>query len=186
MTRGASINRLTHILMAVAAGMLLLSCAAATTTQVETAGQVPARRQVTVDTTPIDPRATTVDPSVFRGTERRSVFDGVYTEAQATRGQATYQQACAACHLDDLRGDGVAPALAGPMFHFRWDEAPLLEMFLAIRDTMPQEAPASLSGQAYADICAYILKVNDFPAGGMELKSDEDALQRTFIDEIPP
>ena len=187
MTRGASMNRSTRISLALAAGMFLLSCAA-TTTQVETVGQAPApaRGQVMVDTTPIDPGATTVDPSVYRGTERRSVFDGVYTEAQAARGQATYQQSCAQCHLDDLMGDGVSPAIAGAMFHFRWDELSVADMFLAIRDTMPQEAPASLSGQAYADISAYILKVNEYPPGTTELVSDVEALKRTFIDEVEP
>ncbi len=188
MTRGASMHRSTRTSLAVVAGIFLFFCAAATTTQVETAGQAPARAQepVTVDRTPIDPAATTVDPSVYRGAERRSVFGGIYTEAQAARGQAAYQQSCAQCHLDDLLGDGVSPAIAGPMFHFRWDEESLVTMFLAIRDTMPQEEPGSLSGQVYADISAYILKVNEYPAGETELTSDIEALKRTFIDEVEP
>lgn len=179
-------NRPTRtLLFAVAAGVFLLFCAA-TTTQVDTAGQRPARGQVNVDTTPIDPAATTVDPSIYRGAERRSVFGGIYTEAQAERGQAAYQQSCTQCHLDNLLGDGVSPALAGPMFHFRWDEESLLAMFAVIRDTMPQEAPASLSGQTYADITAYILKVNEYPSGTTELTDDVEALKRTFVDEVEP
>src|SRR5688572_1604854 len=35
----------------------------------------------------------------------QTVWDGVFTEAQAARGQNEYKQACAACHKDDLLGD---------------------------------------------------------------------------------
>ena len=169
-------KRMTRISMMAAGGILLLSCATASAQ----------RGRVNVDTPPIDPDATTVDPSVYRGKERRSVWDGIYTEAQAARGQMAYEKSCAQCHLDGLEGDGVAPAIAGPMFHFRWDEETLLSMFEAIRDTMPQEAPSSLSGQAYADISAYILQANEYPPGPAELAADVDALTRTFIDEVPP
>ncbi len=170
-------KRMTRISIVVAGGMLLLSGATASSQT---------RGRVTVDNTPIDPDATSVDPSVYRGSERRSVYDGIYTEAQAARGQATYLQACAQCHLDDLAGDGVTPSIVGPSFHFRWDEDTLLAMFEAIRDTMPQEAPASLSGQAYADISAYILQVNEYPPGPAELTADVEALERIFIDEVAP
>ena len=40
-----------------------------------------------------------------------SVWDGVFTDEQATRGEITYEQECATCHLADLLGDGIAPAL---------------------------------------------------------------------------
>ena len=107
--------------------------------------------------------------------------DGVYTDEQATRGADTYQQECAQCHLDDLLGDGIAPALIGASFSFRWSELSIGDMLVAIRTTMPQGAPASLSPQAYIDIVAYLLKANEYPTGDMELPTDQEALEAIII-----
>ena len=116
----------------------------------------------------------------------RTVWDGVFTEEQATRGMATYEQECSQCHLEDLLGDGIAPALIGAPFHFRWSDLSVGDMLVAIRTTMPQGAPASLSPRAYADIVAYMLKVNDFPAGDTELPTSVDDLEGIIIVEDAP
>ena len=113
----------------------------------------------------------------------QTIWDGVYTEEQASRGQRTYDQECAACHLDDLMGDGIAPSLIGSSFFFRWSELSMGDMYTAIRTTMPQGAPASLSPSGYADISAYMLQRNDVPAGSMELPSDVDDLEGIMITE---
>ncbi len=113
----------------------------------------------------------------------QTIWDGVYTEEQAARGQRTYDQECAACHLDDLMGDGIAPSLIGSAFFFRWSELSMGDMYTAIRTTMPQGAPASLSPSGYADISAYMLQKNDVPAGSMELPSDTDDLDGIMITE---
>ena len=113
----------------------------------------------------------------------QTIWDGVYTEEQAARGQRTYDQECAACHLDDLMGDGIAPSLIGSAFFFRWSELSMGDMYTAIRTTMPQGAPASLSPSGYADISAYMLQKNDVPAGSMELPSDTDDLEGIMITE---
>ena len=110
-----------------------------------------------------------------------SVWDGVYTDEQATRGETAYEQECATCHLADLLGDGIAPALTGAAFDFRWSDLSVGDMFVAIRATMPQGAPASLSPQGYSDIVAYMLLKNDFPAGDKELPTDEAALNAIII-----
>ena len=112
---------------------------------------------------------------------RGSVWDGVFTEDQAARGKSTYEQECASCHLDDLLGDGIAPSLTGAAFDFRWDELSVGDMRAAIRATMPQGAPASLSAQAYIDIISYILQANDLPAGENELPTDEAPLSQIII-----
>ncbi len=130
----------------------------------------------------------TMSLSIFAGSEgvaQEAAWDGVFTEEQAERGKATYQQECASCHLDDLLGDGIAPPLVGVPFSFRWSDLSVGDMFMAIRTTMPQGAPASLSVSGYVDIVSYMLKVNDFPAGDTELPSDEDALQSIIIEEKP-
>lgn len=113
--------------------------------------------------------------------ETVSAADGVYTEEQAARGLEAYTQECAACHLDDLMGDGIAFALKGDAFHFRWGELSISDMMAAIRTTMPQGAPASLSPQAYVDIIAYMLQQNDFPSGDGELPPDDAELESIMI-----
>ena len=110
-----------------------------------------------------------------------SVWDGVFTEDQAARGKSAYAQECAACHLDDLLGDGIAPALTGAAFDFRWGELSVADMRAAIRATMPQGAPASLSAQAYVNIISYILQANDLPSGDSELPTDEAPLSQIII-----
>ena len=115
--------------------------------------------------------------------DTQSTWDGVFTAEQAQRGSEAYQQECAACHLDDLLGDGIAPSLIGAPFHFRWSELSVGDMLVAIRTTMPQGAPASLSPRAYVDIVAFMLEANDFPAGDVELPTDQDVLESIIIQE---
>ena len=112
-----------------------------------------------------------------------TIWDGVYTDEQASRGERTYEQECASCHLDDLMGDGIAPALVGSSFFFRWSDLSVSDMYVAIRTTMPQGAPASLSPSGYADISAYMLQMNKVPAGDAELPSDTDDLEEIIITE---
>ena len=109
--------------------------------------------------------------------QEATIWDGVYTEEQAERGMKVYEQECAACHLDDLMGDGIAPALVGSSFFFRWSDLSVGDMYAAIRTTMPQGAPASLSPAGYAEISAYMLQKNNVPAGDTELSSDMDDLE---------
>lgn len=112
-----------------------------------------------------------------------TIWDGVYSDDQAKRGQRVYEQECAQCHLDDLLGDGIAPALVGSSFFFRWSDLSVGDMYVAIRTTMPQGAPASLSPAAYADISAYLLQMNKVPSGDTELPTDTDDLGDITITE---
>ena len=132
--------------------------------------------------------ALVVAGAAYSGTaaQERTVWDGVFTEDQAQRGMATYEQECSQCHLDDLLGDGIAPSLIGAPFHFRWSDLSVGDMLVAIRTTMPQGAPASLSPRAYADIVAYLLQVNEFPAGDAELPTSVDDLEGIIIVEDAP
>ena len=132
--------------------------------------------------------ALVVAGAAYSGTaaQERTVWDGVFTEDQAQRGMATYEQECSQCHLDDLLGDGIAPSLIGAPFHFRWSDLSVGDMLVAIRTTMPQGAPASLSPRAYADIVAYLLQVNEFPAGDTELPTGVDDLEGIIIVEDAP
>jgi hypothetical protein len=42
---------------------------------------------------------------------------------------------------------------------------------------MPNNAPGSLSKAQYADVVAYILKVNNYPAGSTELLPNTTAMK---------
>ena len=106
-----------------------------------------------------------------------SVWDGVYTEQQATRGQALYDKECASCHLDTLQGDGLAPGLVGDAFTYRWQDGPVSDVFIVIKTTMPADRPADLQDQEYADIIAYLLKKNNYPSGAKELSKNQADLK---------
>jgi quinoprotein glucose dehydrogenase len=107
----------------------------------------------------------------------RTVWDGVYTEAQAERGRASYEQTCRSCHRDDLRGDNTAPSLVGESFLFLWGDMEVGELSARIQKIMPPERPGSLSVQTYADIVAFVLQKNGFPAGERELPAEPGAAQ---------
>jgi S-disulfanyl-L-cysteine oxidoreductase SoxD len=108
--------------------------------------------------------------------QTQTVRQGVYTEAQATRGQAIYKDRCASCHGDGLAGR-MGPSLTGDAFLTVWSQEPLFELAGKIRNTMPQTDPGSLTWQQTADLVAYILQVGKFPAGRSELRGDEQALK---------
>ena len=95
---------------------------------------------------------------------------GVYSTAQAARGEEIYQEFCSACHGARLQGTPAA-ALTGDAFRGRWEDGKhtLDDLYYIIRSLMPNNAPGSLSKAQYADVVAFILKVNNYPAGAQEL-----------------
>lgn len=112
----------------------------------------------------------------------RSVWDGVYTEAQATRGAEVYKSACSECHGADLSGDGFAPALTGGEFAGNWNELSVGDLFERIRISMPPTGPASVTPAQKADIVAYALKFNKYPAGTTELEGKTEVLRQIKIE----
>jgi ankyrin repeat protein/mono/diheme cytochrome c family protein len=103
---------------------------------------------------------------------RRTVMDGVFSDAQAERGQLHYRSSCGRCHSDDLMGDRDAPALVGGAFTTRWGGQTVDDLYQTIKRTMPQEAPDTLGPAAYADIVSFVLKSNGHPAGATDLPID--------------
>src|SRR5215813_683006 len=104
----------------------------------------------------------------------QTVWDGVYSAEQATRGQTAYSQYCLRCHKADLQG--IEGAMKGELFMERRREDNLETLFLDMKATMPRGNPEGLPDQAYTDIISYILQNNDMPAGQTELKPS--ALQK--------
>ncbi len=99
-----------------------------------------------------------------------SIWSGVFTAAQARRGDDAYQASCSGCHGSNLRAtDAEAVDLTGPAFRAKWNGKTLEERFETIRDTMPLGNANSLGDKTYMDILAFILQSNDFPPGNQEL-----------------
>ena len=114
-----------------------------------------------------------------------TVWDGVFTEAQASRGEAAYGRSCAACHKEDLLGGGSAPALAGEAFLRRWNESTVDDVVQTMRSSMPQDAPNSLDARVYVDILTYLLKASGSPTGSAELTADRDRLKLVRVTSAP-
>jgi mono/diheme cytochrome c family protein len=106
-----------------------------------------------------------------------SVWDGVYTQAQAERGRGLYSQECASCHGSELTGGEMAPPLSGGEFMAGWDGLTVGDLFERIRISMPQNSPGSLSGQQNADILAFVFSANKFPPGDTEMPKEAGILK---------
>ena len=113
--------------------------------------------------------------------DARSVWAGVYTEAQAQRGAEFYEKTCARCHGKALEGADAA-ALTGKEFMTSRDGTTLDKLFKKILDTMPDDDPGTLKAPQVADVTAHILSVNKFPAGEAELPADADQLKQIKIE----
>jgi mono/diheme cytochrome c family protein len=112
---------------------------------------------------------------VLSAQEKKSVKAGVYTAAQADRGQTLYRSKCASCHAPNRFTDDL--------FYASFAGKPLWEMFDVISDSMPEDNPGSLKKEEYADVIAYLLKLNKFPDGATELPIDKDALSAIMMEK---
>ena len=109
--------------------------------------------------------------------EQGTTWTGVYSEAQAKRGEALYADKCSSCHAPDLTGLDQAPPLAGSDFNTNWNDLAINDLFERIRISMPADKPGSLSRTEAADVVAFILQKGTFPAGQADLPSDAEALK---------
>jgi mono/diheme cytochrome c family protein len=100
-----------------------------------------------------------------------TVWDGVFTAAQAERGGQAFATHCSSCHGKDLEG-GAGPALTGEQFFDNWREDSVKSLFSFIQTQMPQGARGSLGADTYIDILAHILSRNMVPAGSKVLTND--------------
>jgi mono/diheme cytochrome c family protein len=114
----------------------------------------------------------------------RSTRDGVYTDDQAKRGEAIYNQACAKCHGDQLTGGESAPPLAGGDFQSNWNGLTVGDLFERIRISMPADRVGSLTNAQNADVIAHILRSNQFPSGKTELDRQADVLKQIKFEPL--
>lgn len=106
----------------------------------------------------------------------RSIRDGVYTEEQSRRGEAIFLATCASCHRPEMTGSMIVPALLGEAFLERWRRKSVGDLFEKAKSMPPVPIPVRPTPGEYADVVAYILGRNAFPAGPLELAADFEAL----------
>lgn len=105
----------------------------------------------------------------------KSVNEGVFTAAQADRGAAVFKTSCTACHEPER--------FVGKDFLSGWTGKPLQALFTHVSTMMPEDNPGSLKPQQYADVVAYFLKLNGYPAGKEELAGTPAALKAIKFDQ---
>lgn len=100
--------------------------------------------------------------------------DGVYAKAQAERAAERYDTTCAVCHdpARAVRGKKQGPALVGKDFVDTWQGRTLDELLSLILMTMPNDGSAILTEEETADLVAYLLAANGYPAGAAPLQYD--------------
>ena len=116
--------------------------------------------------------AVIVSAQAAAAAQGRTVWEGVYTEAQAARAAAAFSQSCAGCHT--LGPDGEGP-LTGDKFWEGYAQKSVGDLLTFVRTNMPNGNGGSLPASTYNDLVALILKSNGFPAGMTELAPDHAA-----------
>jgi mono/diheme cytochrome c family protein len=105
-----------------------------------------------------------------QNSSRVTIWDGVYSEAQAEAGQTLIGQ-CRGCHGGDMDG-GQAPALRGEKWMDYWREDTLDSLYTLIKESMPPRANSALTESQALSLVAYILEQNELPAGNDALSLD--------------
>ena len=124
--------------------------------------------------------------AAFAQQSSRTVLDGVYTEAQAERGRAVYAGQCYECHGHDLEGKYESSPLAGDEFIANWVGQDLRKLSDRIRITMSGDAPGTMGGpipppltrEQTADLVAFLLWFNKYPAGKTDLTTRPEILEQ--------
>jgi mono/diheme cytochrome c family protein len=114
----------------------------------------------------------------------RSIWDGVYTSAQADKGKALFGDNCAKCHGFALEGNDEIPALKGSHFISDWEGQTVADLIDRVHSTMPMDDPGKLSTPSATLVVTYLLQQNQMPAGSTEL-TDITALHAR-IDSTKP
>ncbi len=120
--------------------------------------------------------------------QTKTVWDGVYTQQQATRGAASFASTCTRCHSADASDDGRRP-LAGKAFWESFRESTVDRLLDYVSKNMPNGAGGTLEATTYADLVAFILSRNDLPSGTAELTKESatgvQIIAKTGPGELP-
>ena len=107
----------------------------------------------------------------------KTIADGVYSAAQAERGEARFKTSCSSCHTPG--------AFAGGAFADRWNGQTMGEVFEFVSNAMPENDPGGLSAEEYANVLAFFLKVNGYKLGDSDLPSQAAELKAFKIVPVP-
>jgi mono/diheme cytochrome c family protein len=107
-------------------------------------------------------------PTKAPASAAKTTLSGVYTAAQAAKGEETYYNTCVNCHPKGT--------YAGPAFKTNWNNRPLWDLWDWISNKMPKNDPGSLTPAEVVQIMAYILQQNKMPAGTVALPPNEKTL----------
>jgi quinoprotein glucose dehydrogenase len=110
-----------------------------------------------------------------------TIWTGVYTKAQADRGQQTAARLCGRCHGAELNGSDKAPRLTGNQFFVRWENLRLFDVVAYIRGAMPREHELFVSGDDARDITGFMLHESGVPAGSTPVSKDVNTLSQILI-----
>ncbi len=108
------------------------------------------------------------------GEDKKTIADKVYSAAQAERGEARFKTSCSACHSPN--------SFSGGAFAEKWSGQTLGEVFDFISNVMPENDPGSLKREDYVNVIAFMLKINNLPAGDADLPTDSAGLKNIQID----
>lgn len=108
--------------------------------------------------------------------DQRTTRAGIYTAEQAERGKMAYAVSCRSCH--------TAASHTGVTFAKWWKGRSVGDLYGFMSTQMPKNDPGSLDAAQYADVVAYLLKMNAMPAGASELLPDSTSLAQIRI-ELP-
>ncbi|MES2523123.1 MAG: cytochrome c [Gemmatimonadota bacterium] len=89
---------------------------------------------------------------------------GIFSDEQAERGNAVFKRGCLECH--------TSKDMSNADFRLAWNGRTVFELFEIIRTTMPDGAPGTMTREEYADVTAYLLKLNGMPAGATAMPGD--------------
>lgn len=116
----------------------------------------------------------------------KTTWDSIYTTTQAARGDTLYHASCSKCHGATLGGGDDGSPLTGPNFLANWNGLAMDQLFDKIYTTMPSDKPKSMPRKDYADVLAYMLSQNQFPAGAMALTDSMELLRDIKIVATKP
>ena len=116
-------------------------------------------------------------PDVSAQTTSGDALGATFTAAQATAGEESFSAVCSECHsTSEFRGSD---------FRYRFRRRSAWNLFTVMSETMPEDAPGSLSPQGYVDVVSYILKLNGYEAGPTALAATQAALSQLPLDSVP-
>lgn len=105
-----------------------------------------------------------------------TIWDGVYTYAQANRGKQVAEDMCWQCHTEEVFGRPGLLAQYGNN---------LGGIFHHVSENMPFDNPGSLSYEEYASVIAYMLSLTNAPGGDRELPATAAGLEAIRVTPRP-